>query len=74
MLLATGKGKQKEVFDIVVHDGDTGDSNSIALMRGDGRTWIEACLSPAIAPYLARHMGRHYTTLFSEEADGALDP
>ena len=73
-LLQTGSGDQKEGFDIVVHDGDSGDSKSIGLMSGGERTWIEAGLTRAIALYLAQHAGRHYTTLFSDEADGALDP
>ena len=38
------------------------------------RTWIEAALRRAIALYLAQHAGRRYTTLISDEADGALDP
>jgi exonuclease SbcC len=73
-LLETGKGEQKEGFDIVVHDGDTGHSKSVGLMSGGERTWIEACLTRAIALYLAQNTGRRYTTLFSDEADGALDP
>ena len=32
-----------------------------------------ACLTRAIALYLAMHTGRRYTTLFTDEADGALD-
>jgi exonuclease SbcC len=75
-LLETNKGEQKEGFDIVVHDGDSDESKSksIGLMSGGERTWIEASLTRAIALYLAQHSGRRYTTLFSDEADGALDP
>ena len=73
-LVATNKGDQKEGFDIVVHDGDSDESKSIGLMSGGERTWIEASLTRAIALYLAQHSGRRYTTLFSDEADGALDP
>jgi len=43
-------------------------------MSGGERTWIEMSLTRAIAVYLAQHSGRRYTTLFSDEADGALDP
>ena len=43
-------------------------------MSGGERTFIEACLTRAIALYLAQHTGRHYDTLFSDEADGPLDP
>ena len=73
-LLETAKGEQKEGFDIVVHDGATGDAKSVGLMSGGERTWVEACLTRAIALYLAMHTGRRYTTLFTDEADGALDP
>lgn len=73
-LLESGKGEQKEGFDIVVRDGETGESKSVGLMSGGERTWVEACLTRAIALYLAQHTGRRYTTLFSDEVDGALDP
>ena len=42
-------------------------------MSGGEKNWIESCLTRAIALYLAQHSGRRYTTLFSDEADGALD-
>lgn len=73
-LLETGKGDQREGFDIVVHDAVTGDAKSVGLMSGGERTFVEACLTRAIALYLAMHTGQRYTTLFSDEADGALDP
>ncbi len=73
-LLQTASGEQREGFDIVVHDGDTGQSKSVGLMSGGERTFIEACLTRAIALYLARHTGRRYSTLFTDEADGSLDP
>jgi DNA repair protein SbcC/Rad50 len=59
-LLGNGKGEQKEGFDIVVHDGTTGDAKSVVLMSGGERTWVEACLTRAIALYLAMHTGRRY--------------
>ena len=40
--------------------------------RGE-RIWINEALTRAIAPYLARASGRHYETLFCDEADRALD-
>jgi len=72
-LLETSKGDQREGFDIVVHDGVTGEAKSVGLMSGGEKTWVEACLTRAIALYLAMHTGRRYTTLFTDEADGALD-
>ncbi len=73
-LLETAKGAPREGFDIVVHDADAAESKSVGLMSGGERTWIEACLVRAIALYLAQYSGRRYTTLFSDEADGPLDP
>lgn len=70
---ATVKGELREGFDIVVHDGLVGEAKSLALMSGGEKTWIDACLVRAVALYLVRHTGRCYTTLFSDEADGALD-
>jgi exonuclease SbcC len=72
-LVETAKGEQKEGFDIVVHDGDSGESKSVGLMSGGERVWINECLTRAVALYLAEHSGRRYATLFSDEADGALD-
>ena len=73
-LVETGKGEQREGFDIVVHDGDSGQSKSVGLMSGGERVWINECLTRAVALYLAQHSGRRYTTLFCDEADGPLDP
>ena len=72
-LVETAKGEQKEGFDIVVHDGDSGESKSVSLMSGGERVFVNECLTRAVALYLAEHSGRRYGTLFSDEADGALD-
>jgi len=72
-LVPTVKGEAKEGFDIVVHDAETGQSKSVALLSGGERNFVEACLTRAIALYLAQHSGRRYGTLFSDEADGPLD-
>jgi exonuclease SbcC len=73
-LVETGKGEQKEGFDILVHDGESGESKSVGLMSGGERVWVNECLVRAVALYLAQHTGRRYGTLFSDEADGPLDP
>jgi exonuclease SbcC len=73
-LVETGKGEQREGFDIIVHDAESGDSKSVGLMSGGERVWVNECLTRAVALYLAQHSGRCYDTLFSDEADGALDP
>ena len=70
----TGKGEAREGFDILVHDADSGDSKSVTLMSGGERVIINECLIRAIALYLAQNSGRRYETLFSDEADGPLDP
>ena len=73
-LVETGKGEQREGFHIVIHDGESGQSKSMGLMSGGERVWINECLTRAVALYLAQHSGRRYATLFSDEADGPLDP
>ncbi len=73
-LVETVKGEQKEGFDIVVHDGESGESKSVGLMSGGERVWINEALTRAVALYLAQHSSRRYTTLFCDEADGPLDP
>lgn len=72
--VATAKGEMREGFDIVVHDGDGGESKSVTLLSGGERVWINECLTRAIALYLAGSAGREYSTLFCDEADGPLDP
>ena len=73
-LVETGKGEQREGFDIIVHDGESGQSKSVSLMSGGEKVWINECLTRAVALYLAQHSGRRYGTLFCDEADGSLDP
>jgi exonuclease SbcC len=70
----TAKGEMREGFDIIVHDGPTGESKSVTLLSGGERVWINECLTRAIALYLAGNAGRDYGTLFCDEADGPLDP
>lgn len=70
----TAKGETREDFDIIVHDGLRGESKSLKLVSGGERVWINECLIRAIALYLASNTGRRFGTLFSDEADGPLDP
>lgn len=69
----TAKGEAREGFDIEVHDSESGDRKSVALMSGGERVWINECLTRAVALHLAQQSERHYGTLFCDEADGALD-
>lgn len=71
---ANGKGELREDFDIVVHDGWRDESKSLKLVSGGERVWINECLTRAIALYLSGNTGRKIGTLFSDEADGPLDP
>lgn len=70
----TARKDLKEGFDVIVFDAVTGASKSVALMSGGERVWIDEALTRAIAVYLAQSAGRRYQTLFSDEADGPLDP
>ncbi|WP_140636920.1 AAA family ATPase [Methylibium rhizosphaerae] len=70
----TAKKDLKEGFDVLVFDAETGASKSVAMMSGGERVWIDEALTRAIAVYLSQSAGRRYQTLFSDEADGALDP
>lgn len=72
--VATVKGEMREGFDIVVHDGQGGESKSVTLLSGSEKIWINECLTRAIALHLAHSTGREYGTLFCDEADGPLDP
>lgn len=69
-----GKGELREDFDIIVHDGARDESKSLKLVSGGERVWINECLTRAIALYLSGNTGRQISTLFSDEADGPLDP
>jgi len=70
----TASGVAREGFEIIVHDADSGQSKPVALVSGGERVWINACLTRAVALYLANQSGHRYASLFSDEADGALDP
>lgn len=70
----TAKGEVREGFDIIVHDAKTDESKSVTLMSGGEQVWINEALTRGIALYLAQNSGVQYETLFSDEADGPLDP
>ena len=72
--IETTSGIAREGFEILVHDADSGQSKPVALVSGGERVWINACLTRAVALYLACQSGRSFASLFSDEADGALDP
>jgi DNA repair protein SbcC/Rad50 len=72
--ITTAKGELREGFDVIVHDGQTGEAKSVSLLSGGERVFVNECLTRAIALYLAGNAGREYGTLFCDEADGPLDP
>ncbi|WP_293371476.1 hypothetical protein [Nevskia sp.] len=67
-------GVMKETFDIRVFDAETDDDCSVTKTSGGERIWINEALTRAIALFKAGQFGRPYQALFSDEADGALDP
>lgn len=71
---STAKGELREGFDILVHDGERGESKSVSVMSGGERVWINEALTRGIALYAAQNSGQRYGTLFSDESDGPLDP
>ena len=46
---------------------DARGGKSLSLMSGGERTFIDACLTRAIALYLAQNTGRRFDTLFSDD-------
>ncbi|MEQ5844313.1 SMC family ATPase (plasmid) [Paraburkholderia acidicola] len=67
-------GDLREGFEILVHDAEHDSTKAVGVMSGGQRVWINECLTRGIALYLANHVGQPYRTLFSDEADGPLDP
>lgn len=70
----TRAGTLRETFDIVVYDAERDDRKSLADVSGGERVYLNEALTRAIALYLGQLSGRQYECLFSDEADGALDP
>ena len=71
--VSTAQGGLREGFDIQVQDAESGQSRPVGVMSGGERIWINECLVRAVALYLAEQGGWQYDTVFSDEADGALD-
>jgi exonuclease SbcC len=70
---ATQAGGLKETFEVTVRDQHTGDEKSLKDMSPGERTWVNECLTRAIALYVGESQGVQFHTLFTDEADGALD-
>lgn len=70
----TQSGNIRETFDVMVFDNHRGEDKSLTCMSGGERVWVNECLTRAIALYVDQSNGVKYQTLFTDEADGALDP
>lgn len=70
---STQAGNLKETFEVNVRDQHTGDDKSLRDMSPGERTWVNECLTRAIALYVGESQGVQFHTLFTDEADGALD-
>lgn len=69
-----GSGDKREVFDILVSDTTTGETVSLREKSGGEKTWIEDALTRALCLYTIQSSGKSFESLFTDEADGALDP
>lgn len=70
----TQAGDTRETFAIKVFDSQGGEPTSLDDMSGGEQVWVNECLTRAIALYISQSNGTQYSTLFTDEADGALDP
>lgn len=69
----TNGGNMKETFEVIVTDNHRGGDKPLKLTSGGEEVWVNECLTRAIALHVAQAQQRSNTTLFSDEADGALD-
>ncbi|MCK4120431.1 AAA family ATPase [Ralstonia nicotianae] len=67
-------GEKREGFEIRVHDAQADSDKGFAVMSGGQKVWINECLTRGIALYRAQDAGAGFQTLFTDEADGPLDP
>lgn len=66
-------GNTRETFDVIVFDNLKGGEKTLGMMSGGERVWVNECLTRAIALYVSSASGMQFATLFTDEADGALD-
>lgn len=68
------KGRQqKEVFDLVVFDGQSGKTLPHDGLSEGEKVLVDEALKLALAIFNSRRHGAMFETLFRDEADGALD-
>lgn len=61
---------QREVFDLLVYDGESGGSRPLDEMSGGEQALIDEALRLAIAIFNSRRHGAVFGTLFRDECDG----
>jgi exonuclease SbcC len=67
-------GEKREGFAIDVIDADNDSTKDFSVMSGGQKVWINECLTRGIALYRAQDAQQPFQTLFTDEADGPLDP
>ncbi|WP_354676796.1 sbcc family protein [Cupriavidus plantarum] len=67
-------GEKREGFAINVIDADNDSMKDFAVMSGGQKVWINECLTRGIALYRGQDAQQPFQTLFTDEADGPLDP
>lgn len=67
-------GEAREGFAISVLDADNGTTKDFAVLSGGQKVWINECLTRGIGLYRAGDAQQPFQTLFTDEADGPLDP
>ena len=67
-------GNTRGTFDVIVFDNLKGGEKALGMMSGGERVWVNECLTRAIALYVSGSSGTQFATLFTDEADGTLDP
>ncbi|GAA0188864.1 MULTISPECIES: sbcc family protein [Cupriavidus] len=71
---ALASGEMREGFSINVIDADNDTTKEFGVMSGGQKVWINECLTRGIALYRAQDAQQPFQTLFTDEADGPLDP
>lgn len=71
---AEGNRKQREVFDVIVHDGERpGGPRAIESYSGGEAVLLDEALKLALALFNAERHGVQVATLWRDECDGKLD-
>ena len=70
---AGARAKQIETFDIIMIDSN-GDEQNLDTLSGGEKVWCRKAIYDAFAIVRARNTGLQFSSVFLDEADGALDP